>query len=118
MKLKDRVAIVTGGGYGIGKAYSFALADEGAKVVAADINFEGAQEVAREIEKQGKEAISVLSGVLFTLRGQAIPEPIAGGPSVAAVLLSVTVVSTKRVWPSTTTPPLRPTPRSSTGVSP
>ncbi len=63
MKLKDRVAIVTGGGYGIGKAYSFALADEGARVVAADINFAAAQEVAREIEKQGKEALALNTDV-------------------------------------------------------
>jgi len=63
MKLKDRVAIVTGGGYGIGKAYSLALADEGARVVAADINFSAAQEVAREIEKQGKEALALNTDV-------------------------------------------------------
>ena len=49
MKLKDRVAIVTGGGYGIGKKYSLALANKGVKVVAADINFDGAQAVAEQI---------------------------------------------------------------------
>ena len=37
MRLKDRVAIVTGGGVGIGKAYAHGLAKEGAKVVVADI---------------------------------------------------------------------------------
>ena len=58
MRLKDRVAIVTGGGVGIGKAFCFGLADEGAKVIAADINFEAAQKVAQEIEQQGKEALA------------------------------------------------------------
>ena len=37
MKLKERVAIVTGGAQGIGKAYALKLAEEGAKVVIADI---------------------------------------------------------------------------------
>ncbi len=37
MRLKDKVAIVTGGGVGIGKAYAHGLAQEGAKVVVADI---------------------------------------------------------------------------------
>ena len=41
-----RVAIVTGAGGGIGQAYAEALAREGAAVVVADINTEGAQKVA------------------------------------------------------------------------
>ncbi len=63
MRLKGRVAIVTGGGVGIGKAYSFGLADEGAKVVVADINFEAAEAVAREIEQQGNEALPLKTDV-------------------------------------------------------
>jgi len=63
MKLEGRVAIVTGGGYGIGKEYCLALAYEGARVVAADINFEGAQEVAKEIEKKGREALALKTDV-------------------------------------------------------
>ncbi|MFC2008392.1 SDR family NAD(P)-dependent oxidoreductase, partial [Chloroflexota bacterium] len=63
MRLNDRVAIVTGGGIGIGKAYSFGLASEGAKVVVADIDFEAAKTVAREIEQQGREALPVETDV-------------------------------------------------------
>ena len=63
MRLKERVAIVTGGGVGIGKVYSFGLADEGAKVVVADINFEAAKAVAKEIEQQGKEALPLKTDV-------------------------------------------------------
>jgi len=47
-KLDGRVAIVTGGAQGIGKAIADKLADEGATVVVADINGEGAQSAAPE----------------------------------------------------------------------
>ena len=46
MKLKDRVAIVTGGAQGIGKAIAEKLSEEGASVLIADINEEGAREAA------------------------------------------------------------------------
>ena len=63
MRLKERVAIVTGGGVGIGKAYSFGLANDGAQVVITDIGFEAAKTVAREIEQQGREALPVETDV-------------------------------------------------------
>ena len=50
MRLKDKVAIVTGGGIGLGRAYCKALAAEGAKVVVADIQDDAAQAVAREVK--------------------------------------------------------------------
>ncbi|HTM09992.1 MAG TPA: 3-oxoacyl-ACP reductase family protein [Verrucomicrobiae bacterium] len=59
MRLKDKIAIVTGGGVGIGRAYCLALAREGAKVVAADIQDGEAKRVAEEIKQQGGEAIAV-----------------------------------------------------------
>jgi len=56
MRLKDKVIIVTGGGVGIGRAYSLALAKEGARVVVADIQEEEAKRVANEIKQGGGEA--------------------------------------------------------------
>lgn len=53
MKLKDRVAIVTGGAQGIGKAIAEKLSDEGASVVIADINEEGAKAVAEGLSGEG-----------------------------------------------------------------
>jgi 3-oxoacyl-[acyl-carrier protein] reductase len=57
MRLKDRVAIVTGGGRGLGRAYSLKLAEEGAKVVVADLNIENANKVVREIQDADGEGL-------------------------------------------------------------
>jgi 3-oxoacyl-[acyl-carrier protein] reductase len=59
MKFTDKVAIVTGAGGGIGQAYAEALAREGAAVVVADINTEGADRVAAGIVAEGGRAIAV-----------------------------------------------------------
>jgi len=53
MRLKDKVAIVTGGGRGIGRATAGAFAREGAKIVVADIDAERSRAVARELTDQG-----------------------------------------------------------------
>lgn len=63
MKLKDRVAIITGAGRGIGRAYALRFAEEGAKIVIPDINFENAQNVTQEIIDKGGEAIAVHTDV-------------------------------------------------------
>lgn len=58
MKLKEKVAIVTGAASGMGKAIAELYAKEGAKVVVSDFNFEGAKEVAEAINKNGGTAIA------------------------------------------------------------
>lgn len=59
LMIKDKSAVVTGGGKGIGEAIALRLASEGAKVVVADLDPEVAKKVAGTIQAQGGEAVSV-----------------------------------------------------------
>ena len=59
LKLAGKVAIVTGGGQGMGKAYCLGFAEEGASVVVADINAETARQTAEAIRAKGGKALSV-----------------------------------------------------------
>jgi 3-oxoacyl-[acyl-carrier protein] reductase len=56
MRLKDRVAIITGGANGIGTAHAKRFAAEGATVAVADIDADGAERVADEIKSRGSKA--------------------------------------------------------------
>ena len=59
MKLKDRVAVITGSGAGIGRAAAIEFAREGASVVVSDINFHGALETAQRIHQLGGQSHAV-----------------------------------------------------------
>ena len=59
MRLKEKVVIITGAGQGLGAAYARRLAEEGAKVVIAELNEEKAEAVAKEIKAKGYEALAV-----------------------------------------------------------
>src|SRR5215470_13816699 len=59
MLLKDKVALITGAGSGIGRASAIRFANEGAKVMVADVRAETASNTAAEIEKAGGVAKSV-----------------------------------------------------------
>jgi len=59
MTLKDKVALVTGAASGIGKECAIEMAKAGANIVIADLNLEGAQAVAKEIEALGVKAMGV-----------------------------------------------------------
>ena len=63
MTFKGKVAIITGGGQGIGETYAKRFAAQGASVVIAELNEEAGQRVAEEIRQAGNEAIFVKTDV-------------------------------------------------------
>jgi NAD(P)-dependent dehydrogenase (short-subunit alcohol dehydrogenase family) len=71
---KDKVAVVTGGGSGIGRALALALAREGARVVVADLDDAAMDAVAREARGHGVEALTVHTDVTELAQVQALAE--------------------------------------------
>jgi NAD(P)-dependent dehydrogenase (short-subunit alcohol dehydrogenase family) len=59
MRLKEKVAIITGGGQGIGREYVLGFMEEGAWVVVADIDGEKAEAVSEEAKAKGGEALAL-----------------------------------------------------------
>lgn len=72
MRLKDKVAIVTGGGVGMGQAVAQRYAREGARVTIAEINPATGQATAEAIKKEGGEALFVQTDVAFEEQVQAM----------------------------------------------
>lgn len=63
MKLKDKVAVVTGAGSGLGRAIAIRFAEEGARIVIAEVNEAKAEETLREVQAKGVEAFAVTTDV-------------------------------------------------------
>jgi len=58
LRLKDKVAIVSGAGRGIGKGIALKLASEGADVAIADINLQNAEKTAEEVRAMGRKSFA------------------------------------------------------------
>ena len=78
-RLKDKVAIVTGGGRGLGRGHCLLLAEEGCKVVVNDFGGEAdgtgaakgpADEVVAEIKKMGRQAVAHYGDVAEAKTGE------------------------------------------------
>lgn len=81
-RIDGKVALVTGGASGIGRATALTLAREGAKVVLTDIDDTGGRQVAAEIAKAGGEALYLTQDVISESRWQEVvaeTEQVFGG---------------------------------------
>lgn len=69
-RFREKNILITGGASGIGKAAALRFAQEGGRVVVADINLQGAEEVARQLTSNGYEAHAVQVDVRDPLSNQ------------------------------------------------
>lgn len=63
MRLRDKVAVVTGGASGIGRAACALLAREGADVLVVDLNMEGADQTVALVEAEGRRGVAIRTDV-------------------------------------------------------
>ena len=69
-RLDGRVAFITGAGRGIGAATALRMAEEGARVALADVDTEGCQQVAAELDRLGSEGLVVSCNVADSAMAQ------------------------------------------------
>ena len=75
-RLKDKIALITGGSSGIGQAAARLFSREGATVVIADINVEGGEETVRSIQEADGEALFVKTDISVATEVAALVEKI------------------------------------------
>ena len=71
-RLPGKVALVTGGASGIGRASALAFAREGARVVVSDVALDGGEETVRMIDNAGGEAVFVKADVTKSAEVEAL----------------------------------------------
>jgi NAD(P)-dependent dehydrogenase (short-subunit alcohol dehydrogenase family) len=86
--ISGRVAVVTGGGSGIGRAIGIGFAQAGATVVLADINDDGARETVRLIEEQGGTAQAEHLDVTDRLGVEALADGVVAGHGRVDILVN------------------------------
>ena len=103
MRLRDKVAIVTGAASGIGESTAMLFAEHGASVVASDIDREGAGKTAASIVERGGEAIPVSGDVTDSDEARGIVQKTVEAYGGLHILVNSAGI-TARSLPSTTHP--------------
>ena len=102
MKLKDRVAVITGGGSGIGRACACEFAKEGARVVVADILAGRAEETVELICSAGGRALAVETDVADAASVQALVAETLRAFAAVDVLLNNAAIQVNKTVEDTT----------------
>lgn len=97
MRLKNKVAIITGGGRGIGRATAIRFAEEGARVVIADVDKDKAIQVAQEINRVRATSLNGADRRGHTINGEQEATNIKIGNQEQAVALHVNVTDVDSV---------------------
>lgn len=100
-RLEGRVALVTGGGSGIGRSTACRFAEEGATVVVVDINAEGAAETAELIEREGRKVCWFQADVTENRAASAIVEEVQSRFGAPNVLMTAAAISVGKTVPET-----------------
>jgi acetoin reductase-like protein len=102
MQFEGKIAIITGAASGMGRAMALAFGREGATVVVADLNEEGAQRVADEIASNGGRAVAKRLDVSNAAESKALVEDVVGEYGRLDILVNNAGIGLiKEVWNTT-----------------
>lgn len=88
MRFEGKVALVTGGGGGIGSAIARRLASEGAHVVVTDVNAESAEAVAADIRASGHKASSIAANIAKAEECHALVKTVLAAQGTVDILIN------------------------------
>lgn len=91
--LQDRIAVITGAARGLGRAFALRYADEGAKLLLADIDLRGAEDTAAAIRSRGGQAVAVETDITDEAATLAVAERVVALYGRADILLNDAALS-------------------------
>lgn len=104
MRLVDKVALITGGGSGIGRATAVLFASEGARVIVSDLSQVKADDTVKQIDSNGNKAISINGDISESSEAQRIIESSIQHFKKLDILINSAGVSSRNALPSEASP--------------
>jgi 3-oxoacyl-[acyl-carrier protein] reductase len=88
MRFKGKVALITGGGQGIGRSIALKLAREGSDIAVVDVNLEKARDVAVEAEAMGRKTMALKADVSVPKETEEMTERVASDLGAIHILVN------------------------------